>query len=546
MTQRLLSIDGTRRFAVAAFLWAACAMLTAAQAEQRGVAEVQAAVETWVRSYTPDAKPDARVVELEPHIVGGEVLAYIAHLVPEGYCLCGADDLVLPVYLYSPAGVYEPEGPGVQCALDEIVQRTQRLRELVSQRQTDPYEQALARNEAMWDDLAMGLSPYPMKGSREVPEKIALPLTCYWRQGSPYNDQCPELIPGTDTHAVVGCVPTAAVQTMYFWQWPPSGEGVVDQGWYPRAYSTTWLETPLPVNPNADVFPGVWESISGIADAGKLEWTSAGGGVLRMTGVWDVSIKDRAKTLCSSAEYRDAVNALYGQLTPDYDCFYVDYGASTYDWGILADSHSDPPGAAEAELSKLCFHAGVAIGVRYGKFSTNGNTFNVPAAMVNHFHYDADTTCNGWSGQSSIDAITDELKWYRPVIVGGCGHAWLIYGYDSSYDPHRRFLMNMGWGESTHAKWYTCDGTEPDWCSTLGEYQMMIAPHEVVQFVSTSSSGDGSPDDPHGSLEESLDNVPWDGTLVFKAASTHHLSGGPITIDQAVTLKGYGATIGAP
>ena len=73
--------------------------------------EVRAAVQTWVRLVTADARPDAVIARMEAHSVGGEVVAYIAHLGGGGFCLCGADDWLAPVYLYSPGGTYNPTTP---------------------------------------------------------------------------------------------------------------------------------------------------------------------------------------------------------------------------------------------------------------------------------------------------------------------------------------------------------------------------------------------------------------------------------------------------
>ncbi len=53
-------------------------------------------------------------------------------------------------------------------------------------------------------------------------------LTSSWHQGAPYNDLCPM---GDGGRTVVGCVATALVQIMNFWQWPPSGIG---------SYAYTW------------------------------------------------------------------------------------------------------------------------------------------------------------------------------------------------------------------------------------------------------------------------------------------------------------------
>jgi hypothetical protein len=86
--------------------------------------EVRAAVQTWVRHVTADARPDAVIEKMEPYEIDGERVAYIAHLEDGGFCLCGTNDVVLPVYLYSPGGKFSTGNPFYQYVLWEIAERT--------------------------------------------------------------------------------------------------------------------------------------------------------------------------------------------------------------------------------------------------------------------------------------------------------------------------------------------------------------------------------------------------------------------------------------
>ena len=56
-------------------------------------------------------------------------------------------------------------------------------------------------------------------GLREANSAISPLLSCTWNQGSPYYDRCP-LVEGR--RCCTGCVCTAAVQVMYYHQWPKS------------------------------------------------------------------------------------------------------------------------------------------------------------------------------------------------------------------------------------------------------------------------------------------------------------------------------------
>lgn len=63
--------------------------------------EVRAAVETWVRQVTADARPDAVIERMEPHDVNGKTVAYVAQLSGGGFCLCGADRPEFFLYIFT-------------------------------------------------------------------------------------------------------------------------------------------------------------------------------------------------------------------------------------------------------------------------------------------------------------------------------------------------------------------------------------------------------------------------------------------------------------
>ncbi|MBE9508274.1 MAG: C10 family peptidase [Chloroflexi bacterium] len=209
------------------------ALVPTAKAGDIGEAEVRTAVETWVRYVTADARPDAVVERMEPYQVDGETVAYIAHLEGGGFCLCGADDLVLPVYFYSPRGTYDPENPNYQYILWEIGTRLEYLQKGLEER--DPrvlqYRDALSERATFWQDLIAGRIPRRVKSPEAPlaePEQMELNLTSRWDQRSPYNNLCPM---GDGGRTVVGCVATAAAQIMRYWNWPPSGTGSHSYTW---------------------------------------------------------------------------------------------------------------------------------------------------------------------------------------------------------------------------------------------------------------------------------------------------------------------------
>jgi hypothetical protein len=116
-----------------------------------------------------------------------------------------------------------------------------------------------------------------------------------------------------------------------------------------------------------------------------------------------------------------------------------------------------------------------------------------------------------------------------------CGHSWVVYGYNKGTNE---FKINMGWGGNSDG-WYTLDKMpfNPD-----QSYVTRIAPLNVVKFVGNSTSGDGSPDNPHKDIEEALQSVPDTGTLIFKAGSTNTFSVNTFIIDRPLTFKGGNIT----
>ncbi len=506
--------------------------------------EVRTAVTTWVRHVTADARPGAVIKTMEPYVVDNQTAGYIAHLSAGGFCLCGADDLVLPVYLYSPHGTYDTANPNYDYILWEIDMRTKALRAAVGRR--DPrlqrYQPALTERAAFWADLTVGRVPVMTRddGDRAAPTRMELPLTCKWDQGSPYNDDCPAPDPNTDQHTVVGCTATATCQLMYYWKWPLTGVGS-DHVDYSCHWQTSWIEEPLSTDPN---FPGWWWAPT------RLEWTPTNGGRLRMNGYWDDSVFSEAYNHSDAAAYRNALFMLWLRMNEYTSTYYAYPGMHTYDWSILQDQHADPPDSSDDAVAELCYDVAVCVHMDFGLLASGASTSNVPGALESHFRYDPD----GTSGGLSTSTMINEIQWLRPVIMHGFdrrgGHAWVVYGYDTSpEDP--QFLMNMGWGGGGD-DWYSCDKIgNPDpndpndfpWFDSDQGQVYRLAPLDVVQFVNTSGSGDGSPDNSYGGIEEAIAEAPDGTTLIFKAGSVNTFAVPNLVIDRPLTLKGYDVTI---
>lgn len=504
-----------------------------AQAGELTENQVRTAVETWVRNVTAHARPDAVIERMEPYQVQGKTVAYIAHLVNGGFCLCGGDDLVLPVYLYSPQGTYNPSIPDYQDILQDIADRVKFLNEGLKEKNPllQSYQQILLERTSFWQELMVRRIPKKMENEEITaePVKMELNLTSTWDQHSPYNDLCPQLTPGADEHTIVGCGATAISQIMYYWKWPNTGVGS-GSTIYNYRWRSNWDEETLVTNPN---IPGGW--------VGRLEWTAANGGKLRMNGYWDETLYADAQDINASAAYLNALATLYNGLNNASTNCNANFGTATYNWSLMHDDHTDPIDAGDAEVAKLCYHAGIAIGNTYGVSSTGAPSDNVEGALQDHFRFDTDADYQ----ERDINKMTTEILWLRPMYFHGSkptggGHNWVVFGYNKGTDPNREFLMNIGWGRASD--WYTCDAVPSGYTDNQNQI-IQLAPQDVVKFVGATSLGDGSPDDPYRDIEEAAAEVPNGATLIFKAGSVNTFSASTITITKPLTLKGMNVVI---
>jgi hypothetical protein len=369
------------------------------------------------------------------------------------------------------------------------------------------------------------------------PDSMSLRLTCQWSQGSPYNDQCPELTPGADEHTKVGCVATAMSQIMYYWQWPVTGLGS-DTATYSFRWRNDWDEEPLADDPGIPA-KAPW--------IGRLDYDTTAA-LLKMKGYWDKGLYKYARTdnrIDTDSLYLEALDSLWNRLTQDTTVCHADFGAANYNWSILEDIHTDPPGAGDAEVAELCYHAGIATKMRYGVRTSVAFVGSAEDALEDHFRYNPDAI----SGARDIDIITEEIQWLRPVdfwgvqpdSIGGGGHAWVVFGYNKATDPDRQFKMNMGWGGGSDG-WYCCDTVPGSFTINQGHITR-IAPEDVVRFVGEVDPGDGSPDDPYEHIEEAIAEAPDGATLIFKAGSDNTFSEASLIIDRPFILKGRNAII---
>ncbi len=262
-----------------------------------------------------------------------------------------------------------------------------------------------------------------------------------------------------------------------------------------------------------------------------------------MNGYWDGSVYSAARNISTDSAYRTALDNLYNRLTNLTTTNSANFGATTYQWNLIQDTHADPADAAVATLS---YQAAIALDTGFGIYLSLSDLWravdpnNNRKPLVNNFLYDADA----YYGHENItNLVTEDITWLRPVGFSGSGsiggHAWILFGYNKGTDPNRQFKMNMGWGWNYAASpygWYSLDNVPLGLTQNHG-YLIYIAPQNVVEFVGNTTSGDGSPLQPYKDIQEAVANVSNGTTLIFKAGSDNTFSA-PLTITKPMTLLG--------
>ena len=311
------------------------------QARELSEHEVRAAVETWVRHVTADARPDATIERMEPYEIDGDVVAYIAHLTGDGFCLCGANTLLLPVYVYSPYGTYDSNNIHCRCFLNEIENRLKCLRVGLEKKNVEvlQYNYTFVERETYWQDLSAGFVPAREFRSADGPQSMIIDMTVGWRQTWPYNSECPILPEANPWYTVVGCTGTALAQIMYYWKWPTTGVGnrSVD---YDYRWTNNWIAEPLTINPN---IPVPWWPYDG-----RLRYDAADQ-ELEINGYWDGSLMNGARQHvgnlipADSTAYVNALNTLLNRLNQATTNCPANFGATTYQWDLMEDVHLNDP-----------------------------------------------------------------------------------------------------------------------------------------------------------------------------------------------------------
>lgn len=142
----------------------------------------------------------------------------------EGYVVISSESKIQPILAYSFEGGFNHNNmsPGQR----EFLEYFEDCIDFAITADMEPSEKAA--ND--WNEL---IHYTPEQGIKEKSTSPNLLKLINWNQSWPYNAQCPEDAAGIHGHVPVGCVATAMLQLMKYYNWPPTGTS--------SKYHSSWM-----------------------------------------------------------------------------------------------------------------------------------------------------------------------------------------------------------------------------------------------------------------------------------------------------------------
>lgn len=183
-------------------------------------------------------------------------------------------------------------------------------------------------------------------------------------------------------------------------------------------------------------------------------------------------------------------HSTYGTLAVDYDAD----GAYNYD--LMPESGATSSEQAD-ELSKLCYHVGVAVDMEYTTSQSGAYMHYIPGAVTGYFKYDRTLrylTSTNVGTQLFNSYIRQSIAEGCPVPFAGqtsngsSAHAFVLDGYDES----GRYHVNWGWMGLNDGYYYITDmqgynyyqsavtGLRPDTVGTSVANEVMLSAERVA------------------------------------------------------------------
>ena len=232
-----------------------------ALAQMVTAAEARAVAEDWIDLvvYNEGDWGDeqfAWVGSTQELMRGDRVLGYFCQVEPQGYIIVSLRRELAPIKVHSQTCDLDPASDeGMMDLIKYQMERIligieQELGPIDSVRPDDLREFLYIDYTSAWEELESGVRINYQEGD--------ILLDTVWNQGTPYNDQCPNLgcawpPCNYNTDALVGCVALGAAQVMRHWNWPPYGSGT--------GFTDTYDWPNMPdVFPECTAPPAVWDA----------------------------------------------------------------------------------------------------------------------------------------------------------------------------------------------------------------------------------------------------------------------------------------------
>jgi len=207
-------------------------------AEMATMDEAQTVANNWITLIIQEkgnwgGSETAEVEEIQEFKRGERVIGYFCRVKPKGFIVVSLHKELAPVKAYSAVSDLDPESEEgmadlIKGGMERVLDWTEQLVGPIESARAEDLDSILEINyRQAWAELEGNVEIFKdrLESSEvEMNYQGGDPplLSSSWRQGDPYNRQCPA--GDTCAHCVVGCVATAGAQIMRYWNWPPYGE----------------------------------------------------------------------------------------------------------------------------------------------------------------------------------------------------------------------------------------------------------------------------------------------------------------------------------
>jgi hypothetical protein len=393
--------------------------------------------------------PQAQATDVQAFGRGGRNLGYCVTVEPDGYVILFNNRRMPVVKAYSANGrldITQDEGPAamIKGRMSKAIDHEEKqLGKPLAQAQAADRRQVPGEQDpsSAWDALLEGDLEVPAapptttyQGMDYQPGQVL--LTTHWVQGYPYNDQCPYMgcSGQPNGRALVGCVATAGVQILRYWNWPPCNS----VGSYVDAYN--WSNMPDTIDgasPQSQI-DCVAAASASVGNSVSMDYGCGSSGAYTedMEQVFenrrypDAGVADRSAF--TDSEWYDRVTSqisqnqpvqyrvdehsivgdgwyteVVGGVTEKWYHFNYGWGAGDNIWYLFDDY---PLGAGDDEFMVRRLHPDVSLDV------TLSGTYPRQVLSVNHFDKPARYFNRDCTGTSATFAAGQAFQYLRPGL----------------------------------------------------------------------------------------------------------------------------------